>query len=401
MALPPEAGGFGWVDVLRISAVPLLVLLNGFFVAAEFALVGVRRTQVEEALRQGHTSAHSLRRQIEHLDHSIAATQLGITIASLLLGWIGEKALANVFMPLFEGLGPGWQGAFAHTIAVAISLVIITVLHVVAGELAPKAMALQYPIGVGLWVAIPLEIFTRVTRPFVLVMNGLGNGLIRLLGFQDAGSEKHVHSVVEMSMLVEEAEEAGMLSTDQAEYVQNVFRMSAKKVSECMLPREKMSCLELHMPLDQILDRVREEAHTRMPVYDTDFNNIVGIVNTKDLYHLVSLQGMAILDDALYPAIFLKPDQSIAAALQTFKKSHRAMGIVRNDAGEVLGLITLEDILEEIVGDIEDEHDRPTAKVKLPQTSRAAWRIGKVPPRVGKSGLPTSPGTPPPSPPPS
>jgi CBS domain containing-hemolysin-like protein len=188
-------------------------------------------------------------------------------------------------------------------------------------------------------------------------------------------------------MLVEEVEEAGLISADQAEYVHNVFRLSAKKVSECMLPREKMACLELHMPLDQVLEKVRAGAHTRLPVYDTDINNIVGIVNTKDLLHLVSLQGMAILDDAIYPPTFLRPEQSIGDALRVFRKSHRPMAIVRNDAGHVLGLITLEDILEEIVGDIQDEHDMPR-QPKMRLRRHRSWAFGKVVPPVGKSGLP-------------
>lgn len=385
-----------WSDVARLAAVPVLVLLNGFFVAAEFAFVAVRRTRVEQLVQEKRAGAAGLQRQLDSLNDAIGAAQLGITLASLLLGWFGERALAHLFSPVFAFLGPQWQAAFAHTISATLAIILITVLHVVLGEQTPKLIALNRPESVGLWVSLPMAIFTRVTRPLVMAMNWMSNGIARLLGLPPGESGEQVHSVEELAMLVEEVEEAGLLSADQAEYVHNVFRLTAKKVAECMLPRDKMSCLELQMPLDRILERVREEAHTRMPVYDTDVNNIVGIVNTKDLLHLVSLQGMAILDDALYPATFLRPEQSIAVALRLFKKSHRAMGIVRNDAGEVLGLITLEDILEEIVGDIEDEHDLPTPKLRLPRTSRAALRIGKVPPRVGKSGLPRT--TPPPPP---
>jgi putative hemolysin len=392
MTLPDNAP-FSWVDVLRLLLVPGLVLLNGFFVAAEFSLVAIRRTQVEQLVREGVRRALSLQRQVERLDHAIAATQLGITLASLLLGWIGEQAIAHLLTPFFSFLSGGWQLRLAHTVATIVALIVITMLHVIVGELAPKAMALQRPTGVALWVAVPLEFFTRLTRPFVLMMNGLGNLVVRMLGFGELSAEHQVHSVAELGMLIEEVEEAGLISSEQAEYVHNVFRLSAKKVAECMLPRDKMSCLELHMPLEQVLDQVRAGAHTRLPVYDTDPNNIVGIVNTKDLLHLVSLQGMAILDDATYPATFLKPGQSIGDALRVFRKSHRPMAIVRDEQGQVLGLITLEDILEEIVGDIQDEHDLPpTAKMRL-RRGRAAWRFGKVVPPVGKSGLLSPPGT--------
>lgn len=390
-----ELSTFTWNDGWRLLVVPLLIVLNGFFVAGEFALVAIRRTEVEQLLKKGSRRAKSLHRQVESLDDAIAACQLGITVASLLLGWLGEQALAHLFHPLFSFLSGPWQVAAAHTAASILAIIIITVLHVVLGEQAPKLVALQRPERVALWVALPLEYFTKLTKPFVYVMNGLSNGVTRLIGLPPAGNEHRLHSVEELAMLVEEVEEAGLISPEQAEYVHNVFLFSAKKVGECMLPREKMSCLELHMSLTQVLELVRESAHTRLPVYDTHLNNIVGIVNTKDLLHLVSLQGMAILDDAIYPASFMAPEQSIADALRHFKKTHRHMAIVRNKENEVVGLITLEDILEEIIGDIEDEHDQPKAQRRY-RLSRAAWKIGKTPPRVGKGGLsqkPPLPGT--------
>jgi putative hemolysin len=384
---------FVWIDVWRLLAVPGLVLLNGFFVAAEFSLVAVRRTRVEQLVNEGRRGAQALRRQVESLDDAIAASQLGITVASLLLGWIGEQALAHFLMPFITFIEGSWKVAFVHTLATTLALILITVLHVVLGEQAPKLIALHQPEKIGLWIAPPLEWFTRLTRPFVVAMNAMSTGVARLCGVSLKDTDHKVHSVEELSMLVEEVEEAGLLSADQAEYVHNVFRLSAKKVADCMLPREKMACLELHMPLDQILEQVRSGAHTRLPVYDTELDNIVGVVNTKDLLHLVSLQGMAILDDATYPATFLRPDQSIGEALRVFRKSHRPMAIVRDERGKVLGLITLEDILEEIVGEIQDEHDLPQAKARL-RRGPAAWVFGKVSPPVGKSGLPpTPPGT--------
>ncbi len=357
------AGDMSWgYSLLLLLAVPGLVFLNGFFVAAEFSLVAVRRTQVEELIRQRRRGAQSLRKQVEHLDHAIAATQLGITVASIGLGFVGEPALARLLMPLFEFLAPGWQAAAAHTTAVVIAFIIITFLHVVLGELAPKAMALQKPSQVALWVALPLEIFTRVTRPIVVMMNGVGNWIVRRLGFHAVTGAQMVHSVEELTMLVEETEEAGLLSADQAEYVQNVFLLAGKWVKDCMVPRDKMTALELRTPSSKVLEIVREEAHTRLPVYDGEVDNIVGIVNTKDLMYLFTLQGVVVLQDAIYPAIYLKPEQPISDALRLFRRSRRHMAIVRDDAGKVLGLITLEDIIEQIVGDIEDEHDRPVAK---------------------------------------
>jgi CBS domain containing-hemolysin-like protein len=368
------AEGDWGTDLLKILAIPALVLLNAFFVAAEFALVAVRRTQIEEMIRQGRRGAQSLRKQVEHLDHAIAATQLGITIASIALGWVSETALAPRIKELFTFLAGGWQTAVAHALATAVAFVLVMFLHVILGELAPKAMALQRPAGVALWVAIPLDVFTKLTRPIVMLMNGVGNRVVRLLGFRAIPGEQMVHSVEELSMLVEEVEEAGLLSADQAEFVYNVFELANKTVGDCMVPREEMATLELHTPPDKVLEAVRQGAHTRMPVYEGDIHNIVGIVNTKDLFYLFSLQGVVVLHDAIYPALFLKPDQPIADALRLFRRARRPMAVVRNDAGQVVGMITLEDVLEEIVGDIEDEHDRPIRKVR-PKVVHPARRL--------------------------
>jgi CBS domain containing-hemolysin-like protein len=352
-------------NLLLLLSVPALILLNAFFVAAEFALVAVRKTQVEEEVRKGSRSARILHNQITHLDHAIAATQLGITIASIGLGWVGERALAGLLDPLLHGPMAEWSGVAAHTMASAIAFVFITFFHVALGELAPKAIALQRPVQTSLWLAIPLELFTRVTRPFVILMNGIGNGFLRLVGFHALDGEKMVHSVEELRMLVGEVEEAGLLSPEQADYVINVFRLTQKKVSECMVPREKLAALELMTPPEQVLEAVRSGAHTRIPVYEGELDNVVGIVNTKDLFYLFSVRGVVLLQDAMYPPLFLKPEQPIDDALLLFRRSRKHMAVVRTAEGKVVGLITLEDILEEIVGDIEDEHDRPQRKVRL------------------------------------
>jgi CBS domain containing-hemolysin-like protein len=206
-------------------------------------------------------------------------------------------------------------------------------------------------------------LFARLTRPLTLVMTGTANGLIRLLGMEPARGEEMVHSVEELVLLIEDVEEAGVLAPDQASYVQNLFRLSNKQVRDCMVPKEKMAVLELNAPSDKILEAVRQGAHTRMPVYQGELDNIVGIVNTKDLFHLFSLRDVVILEDAIYPALFLRPTETMDRALRMFRKAHRPMALVRDDDNRILGLITLEDVLEEIIGDIEDEHDRPIPRL--------------------------------------
>jgi len=357
-------------EVLGLLSVPALVALNGFFVASEFSLVALRRTKVEEMVQLGVRGSKAVEAATAHLDHTIAATQLGITIASIALGWVGEQALAHLIEPIFASLPAAWQGTVTHTLATTLDFILITFMHVVFGELIPKSVALQTPETTSLWIAAPLNVFIKVARPLVTVMNGISNQVLRLFGYRPASSEESAHSIEELRLLIEDTEEAGIIDEDQAELVQNVFLLSDKQVADCMVPREKIAALDINTPPDKVLDAVRTGAHTRMPVYDRDLDHIVGIVNTKDLFYLFSLRGIVLLEDAIYPATFLDPAESVANALRLLKKSRKPMAIVRDEAGKVRGMITLEDVLEEIVGDIEDEHDRPLRKARVRRRRR-------------------------------
>ena len=350
--------------VLSLLSIPALIVLNGLFVAAEYALVAVRKTRVEELVAQGVKGAKAVDSAVRNLSRSIAATQLGVTLSSIGIGFIGEPALAVALDPAFRLLFGPWHGAATHTVATVLAFLLITFLHVVFGELIPKALALQHSDRASLWLCGPLLGFVRLTRPLLLLMNGVGNFILRRLGTRPPSGEEAAHSIEELILLIEDTEEAGVLDADQADFVQNVFRLSDKRVRDCMVPREKMAALELNTPPEKVLEAVRAGAHTRMPVYEGEIDRIVGIVNTKDLFYLFSLQGVVVLQDALYPALFLPPDESLDSAIRLFRKARRPMALVRDDDEYILGVITLEDVLEEIVGDIEDEHDRPTAKLR-------------------------------------
>ncbi|MCG3120004.1 MAG: hypothetical protein ALAOOOJD_02566 [bacterium] len=361
-------------EILGLLSVPLLVLLNSFFVAAEFSLVAVRKTKIEEMIRKKRAGAEAVKRAVSHLDGAIAATQLGITLASLALGWVGEPAIAHLIKPLLELLPMQWIDAASHSLSAIIAFTAITFLHVIIGELAPKALALQRPDEISLLVAAPLLIFAKIARPVITVMNGVGNWVVRLLGFKPVSGHQMVHSVDELGLLVEETRKAGVLPADQAEYLRNVFRLSTKCVCDIVVPREKVAALEIHTSEEKILEAVREGAHTRMPVYDHDPNNVVGIVNTKDLFYLFSLRGVVVLHDALYQPLYFPAHMSVAVALREFKRQKKQMAVVKDNSGQVLGIVTLEDIVEEIVGDIEDEHDaarngRPGQQKMQPQIS--------------------------------
>jgi putative hemolysin len=368
----PEAENSWLSPLILLLAIPALIAANGLFVAIEFALVAIRKTRVEEMVRLGFKGAKKLETALNQLDRSIAATQLGITLASIGLGWLGEPALARLIEPWFSSLSSTWSAVATHSAATVVAFILITYLHIVFGELLPKNLALQLTDRTAILLAAPLLVFTRLTRPLTLLISGTANAIVRLLGYEPARGEEMVHSVEELALLIEDTEEAGLLHADQAEFVQNVFRLSNKRVRDCLVPREKMAALELNMPPDKVLEAVRQGAHTRMPVYLSDLDNIVGIVNTKDLFYLFSLRGVVVLEDAIYPALFLKPSETMDNALRLFRRSHRPMALVRDDDNKILGLITLEDVLEEIVGDIEDEHDRPTPKLE-PRAKRRSF----------------------------
>ncbi len=353
------------MNLFALLAIPALILVNALFVAVEFALVAVRKTHVEEMVKVGVKGAKSVEAAIANLNRSIAAAQLGITLASIALGAVGEPVLAELVEPLFAFMPPDWRIVTKHAMATALALLIITILHVILGEQVPKMVALQATDRTILWLSRPLNLFARASLPILKLMNGLSNGLIRLFGLKKGGAEGAIHSVEELRMIIEDTQEAGLLESDQSVFLQNIFGLTDKTVRECMIPKEKMDALEINMPSDKILQIVRDCGHTRLPVYDGQLDNIVGILNTKNLFYFFSIQNAVVLEDAIYPATYLDPEESIANALRLFRKSRRPMAMVRDADGHILGLITLEDILEEIVGDIEDEHDVPVPKVKV------------------------------------
>lgn len=368
--------------LLGLISIPVLVAVNGFFVAAEFALVAVRKTRVEELVSQGRTHAKALMKAIERLDDSVAASQLGITLASLALGLVSEPALHHLLAPLFDVLPAQWQGAISRTASVMLTLGLVTYLHVVFGEQMPKIAALHSAERIGLWVATPMNLFSRFTRPLVRLMNGTSNFFLRRFGYLSTSHDESVHTVDELRLLIEDTEEAGLIDAEQADFVKNVFALSDKTVADCMVPKEKMTGLDVRTRRDQILAIVRDSGHTRLPVWEDTPDNIIGVVNTKELVFLfMGNNPLVVLDDMLYPATFFLPTVTVANALRTFKKTHKPMGVVRDENKVVLGLITLEDVIEQIVGDIEDEHDVKVSKLNR----RRATMKGKFnPPSKGR-----------------
>jgi CBS domain containing-hemolysin-like protein len=346
-------------SLLGLLVVAALILANAYFVATEFALVAVRRTQVQLWVAEGRRGATAAAEAIRHLDDAIAATQLGITLASIGLGFVGEPVVARLIEPALASVGMGSLFA-VHSIAVATAFALITFLHVVAGELAPKALALDRPGRVALLCAGPLLVFARSFRLVLIVLNGAGNALVRLLGVRPAGRHQAVHSPEELSLLVSEAREAGKIRPYAGRILGNVFRISRTRVRDVMVPREQVLAIDKNTQPEELLDVLRESGFTRLPVYDGTLDDVVGILHTKDLFHLYARERVVILMDAIRPTVEIPPDQPVVDALRQFRRGRKHLAIVREPDGPLLGVCTLEDVLEEIVGEIEDEHDLPT-----------------------------------------
>ncbi len=346
--------------LFKLGAVAFLVAANAFFVAAEFALVASRRTRVEAMIRRGDTKAKLVRRALQHLDKYISATQLGITLASLGLGWIGEPAVARTIEGAFAGLPAPLDQVAAHGVASALAFAFITFLHIVLGELAPKAMALLYPEATSRWVAGPLIVFTIATNPFIWMLNGTANATLRLFRLRQPGEHERVHSPEEIQMLVEQSQMAGSLGKQDARLLAGVFEFSEKNAREVMTPRTDMIALMVGESVAEAADRIAEAGRSRYPVYRASLDDIVGIVHAKAVLAALRKGGPPpTLESLLRPAHFVPGSREVEDVLADMKLKKAHMVIVLDEFGGTAGLVTMEDLLEEIVGQIEDEYDRP------------------------------------------
>ncbi len=358
--------------MLRLAGVLVLVALNGFFVAAEFALVGSRRTRLEQLASAGNSAAALSRRMQDDLDRYIAAAQLGITLASLALGWIGESTIAELVDPPIEAL-IGWLlGNFAvaetlalsisHAVGIAVSFFIITSLHIVLGEQAPKVFAIRSPENSALFVARPLAIFNRVFGVVIRFLDWATDAVLHLFGIHEGGEHTKVHTADELRLLVEESGEAGVLDEDEQEMLINVFAFADRPAYQAMLPRTEVVTIDHDASVRDFLGRFAETGHTRFPVVGPGgADDVLGILSAKDL--LVALNdGSFLLDQPITPlirpAFFTPESKRIGDLMQELRAKHIRMAILIDEYGGMAGVVTMEDLIEEIVGDLDDELDR-------------------------------------------
>lgn len=351
----------------------LLVALNGFFVAAEFALVKVRASQIELRAQAGNKIARLTHNMLANLDAYLSATQLGITLASLGLGWVGEGVVSKIVIAAMQAMGAAPDPVLAHRISGPLAFAVITVLHIVFGELAPKSLAIQRPESTSLALAAPLKVFYVIFRPAIWALNGLSGMILRLFGLR---SVPHIeaHSADELRLILEQSRTSGELHTDEHELIENVFEFNDRMVKQIMVPRTKIAAVPATLSEDEALSKLLDEGFSRVPVYEEVIDNIIGILYVKDL--LAKARGQqepVVLTQIIRPAYFVPETIKIHTLLKQFQSRHLHMAIVTDEFGGVSGLVTMEDVVEELVGDIQDEYDNEVTQVE--QTGPFEFRL--------------------------
>jgi CBS domain containing-hemolysin-like protein len=341
--------------LLELVAVGVLILLNAFFVAAEYGLVTARRTRIVELHHQGNKRARDVLRITADPPRFIAAMQLGVTLTSLGIGALGEQALAGAF-----------NDVMATILAILLAYLILTFLHVVIGELVPKGIALGHSEGTALVVSAPVRGFFILMRPLVWFLQRSTELVLRALGLRPPGADDDVHSEAELRMLVSQSTEHGELEQQEQEMLYKVFDFADKKASDVMVPRPEVVALSIDLPPEECLEAVMDSPYTRYPVYRESLDNVVGILHVRDLFGALRDRGMheVKVEDLIRPAHVVPETKDLAALLAEFRRANQHMAIVVDEYGDMEGIVTLEDLLEEIVGDIEDEFDLPDESIE-------------------------------------
>lgn len=348
--------------ILNLSLALVLVLLNGFFVAAEFAMVKARSSRIDALALEGNIRAKFASRILGNMNAYLSACQLGITLTSLVLGWLGEPTIARIIEPFLSRMG--MPDSFIHIIAFIIGFTIVTSFHITVGEQVPKTYAIRKSEAVTLWAAIPLIVFFNVMYPFIWVLNGASNWMLRKSGIEPESEHDLVHTEEEIRLLVKESHKGGFIDNTELTLVDNVFEFTETVAREIMIPRTELACLYADRSFDENMEIATAEMRTRYPVCDPDKDNIIGFIHIKDI--LKSRDGLETIRSIVRPIMSIPESMPISTLLKLMQKKRTEVALLIDEYGGTSGLVTMEDILEELVGEIHDEFDeeRPSIEKK-------------------------------------
>ncbi|NMF05874.1 hemolysin family protein [Clostridium beijerinckii] len=363
------------IIILNVIIVILLVFMNGFFVATEFAMVKVRKSRIETLAMEGNRNAKHTLKVVKDLNSYLSACQLGITLASLGLGWVGEPAFAEMLRPLINLFN--LPEITLHSISVILGFSIITGLHIVLGELAPKSLAIINTENIAMYTALPLIAFYRLTYPIMWTFNHSTNLVLKIFGISQIDEQEAAHTDEEIKLLVEDSYKHGLIDQTELTFVDNIFDFSEKTVRDIMIPRTDMACIFIEDTFDEIINYALEEQLTRYPVCRDSKDNVIGFIHIKDLYKL-KFEGSDNIEGIIREIKFVPESLSISELFKTFKKEKAQMAIIIDEFGGTAGLVTTEDILEEIVGEIQDEFD-DDGEEEIRETDNGSYVVdGKV-----------------------
>jgi CBS domain containing-hemolysin-like protein len=356
----------------------LLVFANGFFVATEFAIVKLRQTRLQALVDEGRPGAATAMKMVEQLDAYLSATQFGITLASLGLGWLGEPAFAHLIEPVVSRLVPaGAAPTLAHTLAVATAFAVITFLHIVVGELAPKSLAIQRAEQTSLAVALPMRLFYFLFYPAIVLLNGVAGWLLKVFGLHAVHGLHEAHSEEELRVILHSSAQAGAITTARAELLERSLEMAQKTARQVMVPRNQVKFLDVEEPLDKCVADARAAGHTYLPVCRGNLDEVEGVVNVKDLFFLLSKGELRSLAQVQRPVLYVPEHVTLEQLLNEFRRRKRQMALVVDEHGGTSGLVTIADVVAEVVGDVaelgrrvEEVRTLPGGRFELPGTAQ-------------------------------
>jgi CBS domain containing-hemolysin-like protein len=356
----------------------LLVFANGFFVATEFAIVKIRHTRLQAMVDEGRPGAANAMKMVDKLDAYLSATQFGITLASLGLGWLGEPAFAHLLEPLLTQVVPEAAGpTLAHTLAVAIAFAIITFLHIVVGELAPKSLAIQRAEDTTLVVALPMRAFYFLFYPAIWLLNGVAGWLLKAAGLHTAHGTHDAHNEEELRVILHSSAQAGVITTQRAELLERSLEMAQKTARQVMVPRNQVKFLDVEEPLDKCVADARAAGHTWLPVCRGNMDEVEGLVNVKDLFFLLSKGELRSLAQVQRPVVYIPEHVTLEQLLNEFRRRRRQIALVVDEHGGTSGMVTLADVVAEVVGDVaelgrrmDEVRSLPGGRFELPGTAQ-------------------------------